>query len=40
MHVYYEDESAKLYLGDVFETLAELPADSFDMVFADPPYFL
>ncbi|ERI05128.1 site-specific DNA-methyltransferase [Atopobium sp. oral taxon 810] len=40
MQAYYEDESSKLVLGDVFDVLAEIPDSSFDMVFADPPYFL
>lgn len=40
MSEYYEDELTKLFLGDTFEVMAALPDESFDMVFADPPYFL
>ena len=40
MQTYYEDDRSTLILGDVFDVLAELPDGSFDMVFADPPYFL
>lgn len=32
--------SAWLYLGDCLETLAKVPDDHIDMIFADPPYFL
>ena len=37
---FYEDELTKLLLGDTFDVMAALPNESFDMVFADPPYFL
>ena len=40
MQPYYEDEASKLYLGNTFDVMSELPDGSFDMVFADPPYFL
>ena len=30
----------KIYQGDCLEILAAIPAESVDMVFADPPYFL
>jgi site-specific DNA-methyltransferase (adenine-specific) len=30
----------KIYQGDCLEILAALPAESVDLVFADPPYFL
>lgn len=30
----------KVILGDALEVLAKLPAESVDMVFVDPPYFL
>lgn len=30
----------KLYLADCLEKLQEIPEDSFDMIFADPPYGL
>ncbi|MEE9381805.1 MAG: DNA methyltransferase [Nannocystaceae bacterium] len=34
------DGTAKLIHGDSLEVLATLPAESVDVVFADPPYFL
>jgi len=37
---YYETDDTMLFLGDTFSILEELVPDSFDMVFADPPYFL
>jgi site-specific DNA-methyltransferase (adenine-specific) len=37
---YYNNEEINLYLGDSFKILELLPAESFDMIFADPPYFL
>jgi len=37
---YYERPNFRLYLNDCLEILAEMPANSIDMVFADPPYFL
>ena len=40
MNSFYSDEWANLLLGDTFEVMKELPDESFDMVFADPPYFL
>ena len=36
---YYQDELATLYLGDCLEVLPGFGADSFSMVFTDPPYF-
>ena len=36
---YFDNDSFKLYLGDSLQLIKELPY-SFDMVFADPPYFL
>ncbi|MGH9757066.1 MAG: DNA-methyltransferase, partial [Candidatus Acidiferrales bacterium] len=30
----------KMYQGDCLEILAKIPADSVDLIFADPPYFL
>ncbi len=32
--------SIKIYQGDCLEILAKIPADSVDLIFADPPYFL
>ena len=37
---YYEVQDAKLIAGDAFKTLSKMKAESVDMVFADPPYFL
>ena len=37
---YYERQHFKLYLDNCLEVLAEMPGNSVDMVFADPPYFL
>lgn len=38
--IFYEDNATKLILDDTFDAMANLASDSFDMVFADPPYFL
>lgn len=37
---YYKKPKFKLYQADCLELLAELPENSVDMVFADPPYNL
>lgn len=37
---YYKDKNFCLYHGDVIEELKKFPDNKFDMVFADPPYFL
>jgi len=37
---YITTRHSKLYLGDAVDTLNRLPAESVDMVFADPPYNL
>ena len=37
---YYSDEAGDVFLGDSFDLLPLFPEGSFDMVFADPPYFL
>lgn len=37
---YYEKPKLKLYNADCLEVLAEMPENSVDMVFADPPYLL
>ena len=37
---YYERQRFKLYLDNCLKVLAEMPGNSIDMVFADPPYFL
>lgn len=37
---YYEEKGFVLYHGDALELLPELPEESFDLIFADPPYRL
>jgi len=37
---YYEKPKFKLYLANCLDILAELPENSVDMIFADPPYNL
>jgi site-specific DNA-methyltransferase (adenine-specific) len=37
---YYEASHFKLYLDNCLDVLAEIPEESIDMIFADPPYFL
>jgi site-specific DNA-methyltransferase (adenine-specific) len=37
---YITTKNSRLYLGDAVDTLNKLPAESVDMVFADPPYNL
>ncbi len=37
---YYEKEDFKLYLGDSLKVLGKMEPDTFDMIFADPPYNL
>lgn len=37
---YYLSHNAVLYHGDCFEILKQIPDNSIDMVFADPPYML
>ena len=39
-HYYYESPSARIIHGDSFRVLTKLKAESVDMIFADPPYFL
>ena len=40
MKPYYQHQQFTLYHGDCLDMLAQLPANSIDMVFADPPYNL
>ncbi len=40
MRPYFKDENSKLYLANSLELLENLPAESVDVIFADPPYFL
>ena len=37
---YFKEDNFILYLGDVIETLEEFEENKFDLIFADPPYFL
>ncbi|MBU0534026.1 MAG: site-specific DNA-methyltransferase [Candidatus Omnitrophica bacterium] len=37
---YYEKSNFKLYNANCLDILSKLPANSVDMIFADPPYFL
>ncbi len=37
---YYRKKDFKLYHADSLKLLKELPEESIDMIFADPPYFL
>ena len=37
---YYEKPKFELYQANCLDLLAELPENSVDMVFADPPYLL
>ena len=37
---YYEKPKFKLYHADSLKLLQEIPENSVDMVFADPPYLL
>jgi len=37
---YYEVPRFTLYLDDCLSVLAEIPEESIDMIFVDPPYFL
>lgn len=38
--LYFETKNAQLILGDTFELLSSMQAESVDLIFADPPYFL
>jgi len=40
MEPYYEKKNFKLYQANCLDVLAQLPNNSIDMIFADPPYFL
>jgi len=37
---YYNKDNFILHLGDSLELLQQFPENHFDMIFADPPYFL
>ena len=40
LEAFFETGDAILVLSDVFEALNKIPENTFDMIFADPPYFL
>ena len=40
LEAYYSDESTKLFCEDSLVLLKEIPDETFDLIFADPPYFL
>jgi site-specific DNA-methyltransferase (adenine-specific) len=40
LEAYFNEIGIRLYLGDVVETLNQLPEESIDFIFADPPYNL
>ncbi|MFW6285906.1 MAG: DNA-methyltransferase [Nanoarchaeota archaeon] len=40
MKPYFESENIMLFHDDCLNVLKELPKNSIDMIFADPPYFL
>ena len=37
---YFKDENSMLFLADSLQLLKNFPAESVDVIFADPPYFL
>ncbi|MBD3879300.1 MAG: site-specific DNA-methyltransferase [Quinella sp. 1Q5] len=40
MNAFFQDEDSTLYLADALALLPRFPAESVDVIFADPPYFL
>jgi site-specific DNA-methyltransferase (adenine-specific) len=40
LKAYYKEIGIRLFLGDVITTLAKIPEESIDLIFADPPYNL
>jgi len=40
LEAYYKETGVRLYLGDVVDVLNQLPEESTDLIFADPPYNL
>ena len=38
--IYYNKNGVRLYNGNCLEIMQKMPDETFDMVFADPPYFL
>ncbi len=39
-HCFHKEKSFRLYNGDCLEIMRNIPSNTFDMVFADPPYGL
>lgn len=39
-NIYFSKDNFELFLGDSLKILPALQPESFDMIFADPPYFL
>ena len=39
-YLFYKNNSTRLYNADCIDLLKQIPDNTFDMVFADPPYFL
>jgi site-specific DNA-methyltransferase (adenine-specific) len=37
---YFKKSNFRLYLGNSLKILKDIPENSVDMIFADPPYFL
>ena len=40
MHSFFSNRNIRLYCEDVFTALQNIPAESIDLIFADPPYNL
>lgn len=40
MKKYYEKQGFRLYQGNCIELMEQIPENTFDMIFADPPYHL
>jgi site-specific DNA-methyltransferase (adenine-specific) len=40
MEAIYDVDGFRLFQGDALNLMHDLPPESFDMIFADPPYFL
>ena len=40
LKTYFKEIGIRLFLGEVIETLNQLPEESIDLIFADPPYNL
>lgn len=37
---YFKGRNYRLYEGDCVDLIKAIPDETFDMIFADPPYFL